>query len=256
MLRHTTNDAKGLYDFWKRKNPDVPDDFHVLLIEPTVADVESAIAGLSCRLHREYDNAIGLDLIFAGHGAPGTGNLILKDGELSPDRLLSLQASDVQAGSGARRIGVIIDSCYSGAFLVDLAIRALEHYNGFRFDGSLASCLPDEESYELDILDHGVFTYTHLYHGNWHVDTERFNQAILDNDSAEIAKGLQGHVASNGGSPTAFLTEGRQFPMFLNKTTIDVQGGFADVDIYDNCDFAEIVERLTRFKKERRSRGV
>ena len=250
LLRYTKNDAKGIYNLRRQRDPDSPDDLHVLLIDPTIGDVESAIASISSRLHDEYGNAIGLDLFFAGHGAPCTGGLILKDGVLLPDRFLDLQAKDVGSGSNVRRIGVFLDSCYSGAFLLNLAIHAFEDFEGFRFDGSLASCLPDEESYELDILDHGVFTYTHLYEGNRHVDSKRFNQAILENDVAEIAKGLQGLVSMNGSSATAFLTEGRQFPIFLAKHTIDVEGGFARVNLADQYDFGEISEQLTKFRRE------
>ena len=247
MLRHTTNDADGMYRLWKKVNPDVPDDLHVLLIDPTINEVESAIASVSARLRHEYTNAIGLDLSFAGHGTPCTGNLILRDGTLSPHRLLDLQAKDVQGGM--RRIGVNLDSCYSGAFLIHLVNHAFDDFEGFRFDGSLASCLPNEESYEMDDLKHGVFTYTRVYAGNQHVDNRRFSQAILDNDTVEIAKGLQGLVSMNGGSPTAFLTEGRQFPLALAKHTIDVEGGFASADLADIREFDDICEALTMFKR-------
>lgn len=252
LLKHTTNDAIGIYNLWKQTHPDVSDDLHVLLRDPTMAEVESTISSISARLKHEYDNVIGLDLFFAGHGEPLTGNLILKDGVLSPDRFLDLQAKDVRGRNRARRIGVSLDSCYSGAFLVDLAIRAYENFEGFRFDGSLASCLPDEVSYEMDSLDHGVFTYTNLYGGNQQVDRKRFNQAILDNNTDEIAKGLQGLVAINGGSATAFLTEGRQNPLFLNKHTINVQGDFAWVNLVDIHDPAEVSRQLTRFKRQAR----
>ena len=249
LLRHTTNDAEAIYSEWERKHPNVPDDLRVLLIDPTIGAVESAIVDMSSRLHHEYHNALGLDLFFAGHGAAGTGNLILKDGLLSATRFLSLQAKDVGGRSGVRRIGVSLDSCYSGAFLIDMAIRAYEDFEGFRVDGSLASCLPNEESYEMTILGHGVFTYTCLYHGNRHVDKDRFNQAILANDSTEIAKALQGLVSMTGGSATAFLTEGRQFSLIMNKHTIDVQGGLAGVDLVDTSNVAELVEQLTMFKR-------
>ena len=248
LLTHTSSDAKGIHKLWREDSPDDLDHLHVLLIDPTIAEVESAIARTSSRLRQEDANTIGLDLFFAGHGAPDTGNLVLRDGELSPHRFLELQARDVRSRGERRRIGLLLDSCYSGAFLVDLAIRAFRDFEEFRFDGSLASCLPDEESFEMDILDHGVFTYTQLYYGNKHVDNKRFNQAILNNDADEIAKGIQGLVAMNGSSPTAFLTEGKQFPLVMNKTTVEVQGGFAEVDLYDHHDMAEVSEQLTRFK--------
>ena len=53
------------------------------------------------RIREAYSDDIGLDLFFAGHGEEGTGNLVLKDGTLSPTRLLKLQADDV-GGAGPR----------------------------------------------------------------------------------------------------------------------------------------------------------
>ena len=71
------------------------------------------------RILEAYSDDIGLDLFFAGHGEEGTGNLVLKDGTLSPTRLLKLQADDVGPDNGGQRtIGVWLDSCYSGAFLL------------------------------------------------------------------------------------------------------------------------------------------
>ena len=146
-----------------------------------------------------------------------------------------------------RTIGLWLDSCYSGAFLIRLAIAAYEQYVGFRLDEGLASCLPDEDCFEMDILKHGVFTYTRLNQGNATVDTDRFNRAILENDKEEIAKGLQGLVSTMSSS-TAFLTQGRQFSMSLYKRMIDVHGGFASAELEDKSDFQEVVDELTRFK--------
>ena len=97
------------------------------------------------------------------------------------------------------------------------------------------------------MLEHGVFTYTHLNQGNAYVDRDRFNRAILEDDKKEIAKGLQGMVASISNA-SAFLTEGRQFSMELTKCIVDVQGGFASVEIHDNDDVSRVFRSLAQFK--------
>ena len=154
----------------------------------------------------------------------------------------------VLARGGQRTIGVWLDSCYSGAFLLRLALAAFEDFEGFRLDEGLASCLPDETCGETAILEHGVFTYTRLHPGNSHVDQERFNRAILQNDRDEVAKGLQGLVGMTS-NPSAFLTEGRQFSVSLTKHVISVEGGFATVELDEKNDFADVSRRLTNFKK-------
>lgn len=251
LLKHTKRDAEAVYKLWKNKENDLPDDLQVLLIDPGIREVESAICKISARILEAYPDDIGLDFYFAGHGEHNTGSLILKDGVLSPDDFLGLQADDVASdNSGKRTIGVWLDSCHSGAFLLRLAIMTFEDFEGFRFDEGLASCLPDESSWEMDILKHGVFTYTRLHPGNSHIDKTHFNQAIIDNNTKEIAKDLQGLVGMTS-NPSAFLTEGKQFSMGLMKHVIYVEGGFAAVELGEKSDFDEISKQLTHFKQSR-----
>ena len=247
-LKYTRRDAESVYALWRKADADLADELQLLLIDPTVGEVECAVRNVSTRIREAYPADIGLDLFFAGHGEEGTGNLVLKDGTFSPTRLLELQADDVGPGNGGlRTIGVWLDSCYSGAFLLRLAIESFEMFEGFRLDEGLASCLPDETCYETDILEHGVFTYAHLHRGNSHVNQERFNGAILHNGRKEIAKCLQGLVGMTSNS-SAFLTEGEQFSMSLTKHVISVDGGFADVELGEKNDFAEVSRQLTNFK--------
>ena len=250
LLQHTRRDAEAVYSLWT-KQTDRADDLDRLLFDPTLGEVESTIRQVSSQLCNTYSNDIGLDLFFAGHGEPDTGYLVLKDGLLSPDRFLDLQAEDVRSVNANRLLRVWMDSCYSGAFLLRLAIAAFDD-DRFTLDDGLASSLPDEESLEMDLLGHGIFTYTRLYPGNAHVDTTRFNQAILRDDVEEIAKNLQGLVGMMG-SATAFLTEGKQFPVELLKHRLWVQGDYAEVELGESNDFSELAEQLTAFKKWHKS---
>ena len=247
-LEYTARDAESVCALWRNAEADLADELQLLLIDPTLGEVECALRNVSTRIREAYPADIGLDLFFAGHGEEGTGNLVLKGGTLSPTQLLELQADDVDLDNGgARTIGVWLDSCYSGAFLLRLAIESFENFEGFRLDEGSASCLPDETCWEMDILEHGVFTYAHLHPGNSHVDRERFNRAILHNGRKEIAKGLQGLVGMTSNS-SAFLTDGKQFSMSLTKHVISVDGGFADVELGEKDDFAEVSRQLTNFK--------
>ena len=250
-LQYTAIDARRVFDLFTKEDDELPTDLHQLLIDPSLKDVEGTIEAISSRLRSDYRNDVGLDLFFAGHGETGTGNLILKDGCLSPTRFLRVQSGDVGTHLREKRtLGVWLDSCYSGAFLIRLALDAGGKTPGFVLDEGLASCLPDEQCFEMKNLEHGVFTYTRLYPGNQHVDSERFNRAILQNDQVEIAKGLQGLVGSMS-SPAAFLTQGKQFPISLTKYVLDVIGGFSNVELHDKSDFAEVAGRLSRFKHSR-----
>ena len=249
QLQYTKRDAEAVYNLCKKEEDDLPDGLQVLLIDPSIDEVQRAIREVSARILEAYPDDIGLDFYFAGHGEHNTGDLILKDGVLSPADFLGLQADDVGSdNSGERTIGVWLDSCHSGAFLLRLAIMSFEDFEGFSLDEGLASCLPDEVSWEMDILKHGVFTYTRLHPGNSHVDTRHFNQAIIDNNTKEIAKGLQGLVGVTS-NPSAFLTEGKQFSMGLVKHVIYVHGGFSTVELGEKSDFDKVSKQLTHFKQ-------
>ena len=248
QLKYTAKDAEGIWKHFKNNEAGIPDDLHVLLIDPKKSQIHEAIRTVSKKIRRDYGNGIGLDFVFAGHGCKVNGDLVLSDGVLSTTDFLQLQAEDVAAGSEEQRtIGVWLDSCYSGAFLIRLAIESFEVFEGFKLDEGLASCLPTEECFEMESLQHGVFSYTRLYPGNSHVDQVEFNNAILGNRRDEIAKGLQGLV-SGMSSPSAFLTEAKQFSVGLYKHVIDVHGGFATVELGDESDFDEICAKLTKFK--------
>ena len=247
-LKYTANDAERVHNIWKREDDCLPEDLHVLLIDPSLKQAEKTVKDISAKILADYDIDVGLDLFFAGHGEQHTGNLVLKDGRFSPTQFLTIQAEDVEVNSDYQRtIGAWLDSCYSGAFLIRLAIEAFENFEGFRLDEGLASCLPDEKCFEMELLEHGIFTYTRLNPGNAHVDRERFNKAILENNEDEIAKGLQGLVAMMS-SATAFLTKGKQFSVSLTKHVIDVDGGFATVELGDTSCFAKVSKELTNFK--------
>jgi len=244
-LQYACNDTAALGKSWKKLSPGLPDELHVVLTNPSLRDVEEAVVRMSVQLD-SYPEVFGLNLFFAGHGEEGTGNLVLSGGSLSPTRFLELQAEDVGLNN-QRKIGVFLDSCYSGAFLVRLAIEAYESFEGFSCRDGLASCLPDEESYEKCYLEHGVFTYTHLNKGNSYVDLPQFRKAILENDPIGLQKGLQGLVGTMS-SATAFLTEGKQFSMSLFGSALIVDGGFAEVVLDKQRDYESVVADLTRFK--------
>ena len=140
-LKYTANDAERIHHLFKRENDCLPEDFHKLLIDPTLKQLANTIKNVSAKILADHGDNVGIDLVFAGHGEPPYGNLVLKDGILTPTQFLELQADDVGVkGQGERTIGVWLDSCYSSAFLIHLAIEAYEH--GFRLDEGLAPAFP------------------------------------------------------------------------------------------------------------------
>ena len=255
-MKFAANDAEAIFDIWKKGDVDsVPNNFHCLLVDPTLAQVEQAIRQFSRKLAQFSQEDTGLDLFFSGHGEKCSGNLVLQGGTLSPTRLLDLQSEEVNTRSGGPRgIGVFLDSCYSGAFLLRLALETYPRLDEFRLLEGLVSCLPDEESFEFDFLEHGAFTYTFLNRGNKSVDRDQFNKAILKQDLLIIVKGLQGLVSMTGNA-TAFLTEGKQFSVSLAKEVITVEGDYAEDTVGPESTLESLSTKLTKFKKKESAFG-
>src|SRR5207249_3210509 len=58
------------------------------------------------------------------------------------------------------RVSLVLDSCYSGAFLLDFVDCAVHKHDGLLYPfASFASAMPDEVSWEDDDLGHGLGTY-------------------------------------------------------------------------------------------------
>ncbi len=208
-LKFTSNDANELFSRWN--DPDSPPGFRVLLIDPTVGQLEEEVRRVSRTLREFPQGQTGIDFAFFGHGRPNTGALVLRGGDFSASRLLGLQTDDVDVrAGGSRGLALFLDSCFAGSFLAHLVHQAyIEHRELFLVFDALLSSQPDETSWELSFLEHGAFTYTFLYRGSRHVNFREFQEAIDRQDQRVIARCLQGLV-SGMADATSYLTQGKQ----------------------------------------------
>ena len=81
---------------------------------------------------------------------------------LSADDLIDtcLEIQQASRSPGPLRLSLILDSCYSGAFLLRALERILhEHRGQLRPDYLFAASMPDEVAWELPVLNHGLATY-------------------------------------------------------------------------------------------------
>ncbi len=135
--------------------------FHLLLDEALVSDVAEGVAEAVERLdfHHDESNGGSLNVVFSGHGYEN-GDLALRDGPLPIDQLMEWCAAG-RAGEGGktRHLRVVIDACYAGQALARMLLHP-HHWTKVVLRDAFASCLPSEESFELDRLGHSVFTHT------------------------------------------------------------------------------------------------
>ena len=207
-LKYTTADAQLAFAEWSADER-VPPEAHVLLINPKASEFKSAIEQVSNELAAFPQGETGIDMYFAGHGLPSSGALVFDDFELTASAFIAMIKENMLADQGIRGISMMLDSCYSGAFLFNTLVELQSNNEAVRLYDALCSSMHDEKSWELSFLGHGAFTYTHFHKGNKHVDSAAFAKAIDEQDQATIARCVQGLVGMMA-DPATFLTQGRQ----------------------------------------------
>ncbi len=229
-LKYVTNDARGVY-YWWSKDSSVPMQAHIYLENPTKSDVKNAIDKINLELSSFDQGNTGIDIYFAGHGEYNSGSLVLKDESLGAIELIDMIIEPLDPKKGVRGISLMLDSCYSGSFLIDVFLT-LDNSTSCRLFDAMASCLPNEKSWELSFLEHGAYTFSRLNPGNSHVEKNELTKAIEKNDYKIIAKCIQGLVSSMA-SPVSFLTLGKQHSIECFKGlefSINGHGSFSLAD--------------------------
>lgn len=170
QLRHTTADVDYLSRWWRDET------FYPPLLGETATERRDAnyselveafgkardwLAQMA-RENPDFDGG-GLVFSFSGHGRHGDGTLHLRDSTFfsADDFLAEVSAAHQATGSDCpTRIVLLLDSCYSGAFLVRVLYRvANEPELGLDLEYILASCHPDEVSWESAAVGHGLSTF-------------------------------------------------------------------------------------------------
>ena len=213
-LKYVRADGQLVYKKWT-KDSSLPAAANVYLEDPTSDDVKQAIAKVLKALSEFPQGAIGIDFYFAGHGRRTDGAWILKDEAFTAETLCNSMESNLKNGAGLCGLSMMVDSCFSGAFLINLMIQMQQSMN-LDFRDGLFSSLPDEKSWEMSFLEHGAFTYTHMHTGNKNFDADTLIRAIEKSDYNIIAKYTQGMIGAMA-NPTAYLMQGRQHTIDISK---------------------------------------
>jgi hypothetical protein len=171
QLDYTTADFQYLSQWW-RENPIYPPILETTLIErlePSYADPVCAFNEAEAWLVDIVRNESTFDggrlvFSFSGDGRIGNGTLLLRDSTFFSAEDFLEQAIRIHQAAGsdrATRVVLLLDSCYSGAFLTHILHRILNELDlGLDCEYLLASSHPDEVSWESAALGHGVSIYS------------------------------------------------------------------------------------------------
>lgn len=166
-LRYTIADVAYLSEEWRTPPYAAPFEFHASEYGGDYATVLDALARaknflIEGSLDPDFDGG-SLLFAFSGHGREGDGTLWLDDNTfLSADDFVGACVDTAQAapGRGRLRLSILLDSCYSGAFLLRTLERTLhEHADLLVADYFMAAAMPDELAWEVPVLGHGLSTF-------------------------------------------------------------------------------------------------
>ena len=213
--------------------------------EMVIRAVQSDVRKINSREAQE-PRSYALVIYYAGHGDPTTGGLLLSDRVLPICEIYNHVAAEYRG----RRIELdfILDSCFSGLGLVDALLADRFNARGnIRLHDLWAASLPTEVAYELEVLNHGVFTYTFVHKGNRHFTRAELAEAIDRDDRGVINKLLQGFEIPN---PCTLLSNGRQHSISVYRGhTLEVLGG-------GTLELPEALEHNALVRNIRRAREV
>jgi hypothetical protein len=207
----------------------------VHLIDPTIAELEEAVAAsteyvLQARVAGIW-NGGGIHFFYSGHGAPGTGAWVLRDGQLAGSELVEMVGSRSRADDEPRGIGLVLDSCFGGAFMAHvLASSWRPSWNVVPRDMWVAS-LHNELAWELPHLGHGALTYSLLARRSY-FDEKELAQAVAQREDALVRSVLFKHVPN----PVTYLTDGDQHSIDLLSGHFMRVLGAGVVELYDAGD--------------------
>ncbi len=168
-LEYTTADVDYWDDYWR--NGDwygrSPYETHSTLRDTDYATLASRLEEVRAWF-AESSQTPGFDggsivFCYSGHGREGDGALCLNNGTYFDAEDFVRTCMDIRSsspGSGPLAVSLIVDSCYSGAFLLKVLEGILhEHPDDLIPDYLFAASMPDEVAWELPVLNHGLATY-------------------------------------------------------------------------------------------------
>jgi hypothetical protein len=193
-LRLARNDLEALYEYYRPMQigdphtvPIVPGlgkspgyfDRAISLDNPTYKEVEFGVSKLREWLDDNQEDpeytSFQFNLFFSGHGDVGKNDcasIVLADTTLSAREFASYLLGVIPANEtkpAVSRLDLYLDCCHSARLAAELGDALVDLQDFDRPDRSTitigqvyCACMSDEESYELDEVGHGIFTFAFL----------------------------------------------------------------------------------------------
>ncbi len=171
---------------------------------------------------------------YSGHGREGDGALCLnQDTYFTADDFIAacLDIRKACPSDGRLKLALILDSCYSGAFLLNVLEQVLHKYDDLFYpDYFFAASMPDEQAWEVSSIEHGLATYSRILQARIEMPEEEwawpYHPVFGDRHRREMIVGTLG---------CSYATGGFQNPIIFDEHHIQILGD--RVDVWTDYDF-------------------
>jgi len=239
-LSYTTNDADWMYkwskeDFNEKGYDAGKKEKHIRLVNPNKDEITDAfiVAGQYLKsFARKKDWKGGeIIIIYAGHGLESDGALYISGDAFTAKNLLDNIVTNLPLSKEKCRIDLILDSCYSGAFIGHFVMESQNHKEKvFPFE-LFGSCLHDETSLESSEWEHGILTFSFQKNQETDPFQEPTDESLSDWQEKVKSSLFQGGVA--------YLSNREQHAFNLRN---------GDLKVYGATQFFNIFEELGKDK--------
>lgn len=217
QLAYTTNDAKYYSEFWQRPERYFFREFtNHDLFNAQYRDIERAISRTSTWFGERASEDPAFDggsihFTFSGHGREDGVLLLNESTFFAPSDLveLAIRARESANIEPQTKLIVYLDSCYSGKFLLDLyEIVSRDCPRDLGIFWSTASSFPDELSWEVPELGHGIATFCASVRGG---------ESLRSLTTRAGLEAVLTWKAFNGIGGCSLVTSGRQNPIEIEN---------------------------------------
>jgi hypothetical protein len=238
-LKYASKDINYWADSWAQVRPAEPSrTIHKVLHDADYASVETTLGEVSdwfaeASADPDFDGGM-LVFTYSGHGHEGDGALCLNQNtHFDAQDFVSacLKIQDATSSERRLKLALFLDSCYSGAFLLNVLEKALHEHDELLYpDYFFAASMPDEQAWEVPAVEQGVATYSRILQDRIEDAAEEWiwphHPVYMDRHPNELIVGALGCSYSTGGA---------QNPVIFDEHDLDFLG--RRVEVWTDYDY-------------------
>lgn len=200
-------------------------------VQSALTDVRDWFAEASA--DPDFDGGV-LVFTYSGHGRDGDGALCLNQNTHFDTEDFVRACLEIQNATSSERrlkLALFLDSCYSGAFLLNVLEKMLHEYADLFYPHYFfAASMPDEQAWEVSSVEQGVATYSRILESRIEDPEEEWmwphHPVYMNRHPKDLTVGAVGCSYSTGGA---------QNPVIFDEHDLRILG--CKIEVWTDYDF-------------------